>query len=254
MKRAARGLLIRPLLLFVLLIPPIPPGMIGQTANTAEVLVWVQHLREQRGLPELSTDPLLERTAAAYAADLKRRGVLSHVDQRGRRALGRFHAAGGTTVLVGEILGSGADLPSVTAAWEASASHRDVVLNPLWTHCGAAAAQSASTAVWVVLFASHRIYPLEIRRSADGYLIRGRFNSVRAAEPILLSGINTVDPLHWNPPGGEFSFLVPLDREEIYHRLGYRSPEGGLVVTNTFYPLAVVQAEEVTSGRERESR
>jgi hypothetical protein len=223
------------------------------------VLAWVNDLRTQLGLPEVGTDPLLERTAAAYAAELAERRVLSHVDGRGRRALQRFRAQGGTTVLVGEILGSGAALQQVSSAWKASPDHREVVLNPLWTHCGAAAVQSGSTVVWVVLFTNHRVYPLEILRSADGYLIRGRFTTFQVEEPILLSGIETIDLLYWDSASGEFSFSVPLDREEIYHRLGYRSQGGRLVVTNTFYPLAVVTSiaeasEALTSDRERESR
>jgi hypothetical protein len=202
---------------------------------------------------------LLYRTAAAYAADLNRRELLSHVDQWGRRALQRFQAHGGTTVLVGEILGSGADLRSVTAAWEASPDHREVVLNPLWTHCGAAAVQSGARAVWVVLFTSHRVDPLRILRSADGYLIRGRFISARAERPILLSGIETIDPLCWDAASGEFAYLIPFDREQIYCRLGYLSQGEGLVVTNVFYPLAAATAEAATSeaatyDREREPR
>jgi len=243
-----------PILLLLLLIAPLPPAAFPQAAKSAEALAWVNHLRVQRGLSELDTDPLLERTAAAYADDLKRRGVLSHVDEQGRRALERFRANGGTTVLVGEILGSGAALQPLSAAWEASPGHREVVLNPLWTHCGAAAVQSGSTAVWVVLFTRHRIFPLQILRRADGYLIRGRFTSLGVEEPILLSGIETIDPLLWDAPGGEFVYLIPLDREEIYHRLGYRSRDGGLVVTNTFYPLEAVTSDAATSDRERESR
>jgi uncharacterized protein YkwD len=254
MKRAARFFLILPIPVFALLVPLVPYGAFGETTNAAGVLAWLNQLRGQRGLSELATDPLLGQTAAAYAADLARRELLSHVDQWGRRALERFQASGGTTVLVGEILGSGAELASVIAAWEASPSHREVVLNPLWTHCGAAAAQSGSTAVWVVLFTSNRIYPLRIQRSADGYLIRGRFTSALAEQPILLSGVETIDPLHWDAASGEFSFSIPFDREEIYCRLGYRSQEGGLVVTNTFYPIRAVTSEAVTSDREKESR
>lgn len=249
MKRAARIFLMLSILCVSLLMLLVPGAAFGQAAGTAEVLSWVNPLRAGQGLAELGPDPLLERTAEAYAVDLSARGVLSHVDERGRRALQRFQALGGTAVLVGELLGSGASLQSVSVAWEASRSHREVVLNPLWTHCGAAAVRSGSSAVWVVLFTSHRIYPLQILRYADGYLIRGRLASALAEEPVLLSGIETVDPLHWDAASGEFSFSLPLDRERVYHRLGYRSRGGGLVVTDTFYPLAAV-----TSDRERESR
>jgi hypothetical protein len=215
----------------------------------------VNGLRAPLGLQELATDPLLEKAAAAYAADLSRRGVLAHVDEQGRRALQRLQALGGTTVLVGEILGSGAILKRVWAAWESSPEHREVVLNPLWTHCGVAAASSGTTSIWVVLFTSHRIYPLEILRYPEGYLIRGRLHSVHAEEPVLLSGVDEIDPRHWDSTSREFSYFVPLDRGAIYHRLGYRSRDGTLVVTNTFYRLAAaVTSRPVTSDRERESR
>ncbi len=245
-----------PILLLALL--PAPTAH-AEDADRAGVLAWVNSLRTQRGLPQLGVDPLLEEAAAAYAADLGRRGVLSHVDERGRRALERVHAAGGTTVLVGEILGSGAALRSVTAAWEASTDHREIVLNPLWTHCGPAALRYGTTAVWVVLFTSHRIWPLEILHCAGGYLIRGRLAAEGAEEPVLLSGIEPVDPLHWDPSSGQFSFFVPTDRERIYHRLGYRSPEGGVIVTNTFYPIAALtysspESDALTSDREEGCR
>ena len=245
-----------PILLMALL--PAPAAH-AEGADRAGVLAWVNGLRTQRGLPQLGVDPLLEEAAAAYAADLGRRGVLSHVDELGRRALERVHAAGGTTVLVGEILGSGAALRSVAAAWEASTDHREIVLNPLWTHCGSAALGYGTTAVWVVLFTSHRIWPLEILHCDGGYLIRGRLAAAGAEAPVLLSGIEPVDPLHWNPSSRQFSFFVPTERERIYPRLGYRSGEDALVVTNTFYPLRAVQSQAaasdaLTSDRERECR
>ena len=245
-----------PILLMALL--PAPAAH-AEGVDRAGVLAWVNGLRIRRGLPQLGVDPLLEEAAAAYAADLGRRGVLSHVDERGRRALERVQAAGGTTVLVGEILGSGAALGSVTAAWEASTDHREIVLNPLWTHCGSAALRYGTTTVWVVLFASHRIWPLEILHCAGGCLIRGRLAAAGAEEPVLLSGIEPVDPLHWDSASGEFSFFVSEDREGIYHRLGYRTADGGLIVTNTFYPPEAAKSDSpdsdaLTSDREEGCR
>jgi hypothetical protein len=246
MKRAARFFVILQLPL-LLLIPPVPPAAFTDAADAAglRVRAWIDDLRAQRGLLPLAADPLLEQTAAAYASDLSDRGVLSHVDEQGRRALQRYQARGGTTVLVGEILGSGAALPSVTAAWEASPRHLEIVLNPLWTHCGVACARSGSTEVWVLLFTSHRIHPLQILPSARGYLIRGRLASVRALEPVLLSGIEPIDPLRWDSASGEFDFFISSQRGQIYHRLGYRSTDGAVVVTNTFYPLRVLRSGAV---------
>jgi hypothetical protein len=232
MKRAPGIFVMLRFLRFAALILLLPPAAFADSSvcDVGSVYAWVNELRARRQLPQLAADPLLERTASAYASDLSDRGVLSHVDEQGRRALQRYQAQGGTTVLVGEVLGSGAALTTVTAAWEASPGHLDIVLKPLWTHCGAAAARSGSTVVWVLLFTSHRIYPLQGR------------------EPVLLSGIEPIDPLDWDPASGEFSYFVSSERGEIYHRLGYSSTDGVLVVTNTFFP------EAVTSDREREPR
>jgi hypothetical protein len=213
------------------------PLVSAEVSPAADVLAWVNDLRSRRGLSRLEEDPLLQRTAKAYSADLRDRGVLSHVDEQGRRALQRLKAQGGTTVLVGELLGSGATVLGVSSAWEESPRHREVALNPLWTHCGAAAVQSGSTYVWVVLFTVHRIFPLEILRRDHGYIVRGRLLSAQAREPVLISGIEPLEPLRWNSATGEFFYLVPTERGSIYHRLGYRSLQGNLVVTNTFFPL-----------------
>jgi hypothetical protein len=261
MKRAPRIFAFLPILLFVFHLLLFPPAALSQGTDSAavEVCVLLNDLRVQRGLSELGSDPLLEQTARAYAADLRRRGVLSHVDELGRRALQRFQARGGTTVLVGELLGSGADPAAVAAAWEASAGHREVLLNPLWTHCGVGSESAGATTVWVVLFTSHRIYPLEILRCSGGYLVRGRLASDQAEEPVLISGIDPIDPFEWDSATGAFSFFISREREGIYHRLGYRSGENTLVVTNTFFPVKVAgsdcpETEAVTSDRERECR
>ena len=59
----------------------------------------------------------------------------------------------------------------------------------------------------------------------------------------------------WDFGEREFSFFIPPDRGEIYHRLGYRSAEGKFVVTNTFYPVdAALRSQALTSDREKESR
>ena len=253
MKRAARIFTVLSILLYLVHLLAAPPAALAQGADPAAagVRALLNDLRLRRGLSELGSDPLLEQTARAYAADLRRRGVLSHVDESGRRALQRVQARGGTTVLVGEVLGSGADPAAVAAAWEASAAHREVLLNPRWTHCGAGSANTGETIVWVVLFTSHRIYPLEILRCPGGYLVRGRLRSEQAGQPVLISGIEPIAPLEWDPETGVFSYFISREREGIYHRLGYRSGENVVVVTNTFYP---VEAAAATSGRESECR
>ncbi|UCF97690.1 MAG: hypothetical protein JSV89_21355 [Spirochaetaceae bacterium] len=249
MKRAARTIVMKLFLLLILWAAFDPRTALAEAQDTAGVLLWANRLRSLRGLSQLGADPLLEHTAALYAADLADRGVLTHLDEKGRRALQRFRAQGGTAVLVGEILGSGAQLSSLTSAWEGSQAHREVVFNPLWTHCGASAVAFGETRVWVVLFTSHRIDQLQILLSANGYLIRGRLNTAEAEEPVLFSGIEILDPQAWDSLSREFSYLIPLDRADLFHRLGYRTREDGLMVTDTFYPVRVV-----TSDRGREHR
>jgi hypothetical protein len=219
------------------------------TETDPAVPTWLDQTRTRQGLSVLRVDPVLERAAAEYAADLAERGVLSHVDVFGRRALQRVRDHGGTAVLIGEILGSGPDVQSITSAWQQSISHSEVAANPLWTHYGAAYAPHGHNMVWVVLFASHRIYPLEIHGSAEGYVVRGVLTEGEAEEPILYSGIELLPLSDWDPSGRKFSYLIPADRRNIYHRLGYRSQTGDLVITNTFYPQGVA-----TSDRGRESQ
>ncbi|MBN2551396.1 MAG: hypothetical protein JXB06_01445 [Spirochaetales bacterium] len=261
MKRAACRIVVLRLLFLALPAVLIVPSLYAQLPGTSGVLLMANPLRSREGLTELKEDPLLERTAAAYAADLARRGVLSHVDEQGRRALERFRDFGGTTVLVGEILGSGPDLAAVFEAWEASGRHRDVLFNPLWTHCGAAGVPGgAGGGIWVVLFTSHRIDALQIICSDSGYLIRGRVNPRHAVEPVLLSGVEKVDTLLWDSRSGDFSFRVSGDRGRLYHRLGYRLPSGTVLITNTFFPARAAAANRAspadapTSDRERELR
>jgi len=213
------------------------------------VPAWLNQTRARQGLSALRVDPVLERAAAEYAADLAERGVLSHADALGRRALQRVRDHGGTAVLIGEILGSGPDVRSIISAWQQSISHSEVAANPLWTHYGAASAPHGRNMVWVVLFASHRIYPLEIRGSADGYLVRGVLTAAEAEQPVLYSGIELMPLSDWDPSNREFSYLIPPDRRSLYHRLGYRSQTGDLVITNTFFPQGVA-----TFDRGREPR
>ena len=249
MKRVTRIFTVLPICLFFLLLPPSPHAALAQGADPAasRMCVLLNDLRVRRGLSELGIDPLLEQTARAYAADLRRRGELSHVDELGRRVLQRFQARGGTTVLVGEVLGSGADPAWVAAAWEESAGHREVLLNPLWTHCGVGSANTCGTTVWVVLFTSHRIYPLEVIRCSGGYLVRGRLATDQAEAPVLISGIEPIEPREWDSATGEFSFFISRERGGIYHRLGYRTGEGTLVVTNTFYPVEAARSGSADS-------
>ena len=217
------------------------PAVCGAQAGAAQgVLAWVVRFRE--GLPALKPEEALARAAADYAAVLAASGCLAHRDGAGRNALARYRAAGGSAVRVGEILGAGPSLSAVTAAWEASAAHAAAARDPRWTHVGAASAPALAAAAvggefWVVLFAEQRVEDFRlVREPAGGFLVSGIFRDARAAAPMLLSGLGILPPAAWDPGRREFRFRLPEEAGPRYHRLGYRTPEGGFFLTSAFYP------------------
>ena len=225
----------------------------------AVVLPWVSSFREAAGLEAPSHDPVLEGVAREYAQALAARGVLAHRDDQGRNALERVQAGGGTSTLVGEILGSGVDPAEICSAWGASDSHRNVVLNPLWTHLGIGCASAGARQVWVVLFAAQRMAELSIETlwstgpmrpgSLRGFRVSGRLPAGEALKPVLLSGFALQEPELWLPGSGRFEYLLPPGVAEVYHRLGYRDAQGTVTITDAFYP-----ARAATSARERGPR
>ena len=221
-------------------------------------LAWVNRFRAARGVSALAPEPALERAAAAYARVLAGSGRLAHRDAAGRRALERYRAAGGSAVRVGEILGAGPDLPAVTKAWEGSPAHAAVAADPGWTRAGAGCAPlPAGPAgadrgeVWVVLFAEQEVEGFAVVRGPEpvgGYLVSGRFPDRAAASPVLLSGLEAIAPLSWEPDRREFLFRVPAGSGALYHRLGFRSAGGEFRLTSAFYPRLAASA----GGREGE--
>jgi hypothetical protein len=240
------------LLLFLALLGTMPAA--GQAVSGAApqeaAWAWVNRIRAARHLDPLPTEPALERAAAAYAALLASSGRLAHRDGAGRGALARYRAAGGSAARVGEILGAGPDLESVTAAWEASPAHAAAALDSRWTHVGAASApqtsapaapgrvqSSSSVRVWVVLFAEQRVEGFRVvRDSGGGYEVSGAFRDAEAAWPVLLSGLEALEPAGWEQGRRAFLFRLPGVAGPRYQRLGYRAGTGKFTLTSAFYP------------------
>jgi len=219
-----------------------------------EILAWVAAVRGEAGCAVLATDPVLDLAAAEYAAELAGRGVLSHRGRDGRNALDRVQAAGGTSTLVGEILGSGTGPGEVCSAWSASAGHRSVVESPLWTHVGAGCAPRGGRQVWVVLFAVRRVAGLAIEAipneaAGNGYRVSGRLEAGEGVSPVLLSGLGLLEPEVWLPGSGRFVYLIPRGNETLYHRLGFEDAQGALTITDAFYPQAVATSSPETEPR-----
>jgi hypothetical protein len=242
-------------LLGLLLLLPAPGVRGGCPRSPAEALLpWVSCVREAAGSGPVAVDPLLERAAGDYAAALAARGVLSHRDPQGRNALDRVQAAGGTTTLVGEILGSGIAPAEIRAAWASSRTHREVVESPLWTHVGVGCAATGSRQVWVVLFGAARIKDLRIEElrasgSARGFRVSGRLPPGQSLQPVLLSGFVLLEPELWSPRSGRFQYVLPGAAAEVYHRLGYQDAEGDVTITDVFYPGRVATSSPETVPR-----
>jgi hypothetical protein len=218
------------------LAPPLgaPPGI-----PAAEALGWANRFRAARGLAVVEEDPALERCARLYALELAASGRLSHRDARGRTALQRYRAVGGSAARVGELLGAGPELAAVASAWESSPAHAAAALRRSWTHAGAGMAPRGAGEVWVLLFAEQPVqdFSLQVRPGPEGgYLLTGRFRAAEAAEPLLLSGLRAVPVRQWRPEERFFVFLLPPEAGRLYHRLGYLTATGRWVLTDAFFP------------------
>jgi len=215
----------------------------------AQALDWANRLRASHGLGALEEQPLLHRSAQAYAEALARSGRLSHRDGNGSTALDRYRQAGGTSIVIGEILGSGPEFSEIAAAWVRSASHREVVLDPRWTHAGAGRALRSGREVWVVVFTALFVHRLAVVLQPQGYLLSGVLSASPDREPLLLSGVQVWQWQAWDRATGEFRYLIPLSRGQLYHRLGYRDPQGRVRITDVFFPNRLA-----TSSPEKERR
>lgn len=238
MKRAPFALLLASLLLL-----RGTPAVAQEAGAAPRMLQRLNELRQAGGIAELQWDETLARTAADYGRLLGQRGELSHRDPTGGSALQRYHAQGGTAVLVGELLGAGPHAAAVAAAWRLSPPHREVLLDRRFTHAGAGFCPLAAGAeVWVVVFARRLVEPLLLRPAPQGYCLEGRFLPAAEGvlEPFLLSGIRLLAAERWQPEQRWFRFLIPQEQGDVYHRLGYRSAEGEPLLTDVFFPAQLL--------------
>lgn len=123
-------------------------------------------VRQRRRLSTLSRDQALGEAARAYSRDMLRRGFFSHVNPEGlahhERLILAYPAA---LQRSGENIyrGSGVDLSnsrrsaqSILAAWMASPSHRDNILNPDYHRMGLGVAARGRELRATQLFAQMR--------------------------------------------------------------------------------------------------
>lgn len=207
----------------------------------------LNNIRAQRGLVILKGDKVLSLVASEYARELLERKILSHQGRGGERALDRYRNYGGTSVIIGEIIGSGVDSNVVIRAWQQSPAHLGAIIKADWTHLGWGTARDGINRIWVVLFTVKRVEKLKVEKKNGVFMLSGFLIPEEAEQPLLFSGINLLSPSNWEPETGYFSFSIPLQSGMDYHRLGYSSMDSQIRITDVFYPERLL-----TSFPERE--
>lgn len=210
----------------------------ASTADEPSPVPWAARMREAAGLSLLRVDPLLGQTARRHAEDLSARGEISHLGAGGTTVLERWRAAGGTSLRVAEIVGAGESLSAVERAWMESPSHREVVLDPLWTHVGWGSARRGDMVVHVVLFTRSVVRDLFMGWEGGRFTVRGAFLPPEADSPVLLNGIREMTPVFWDPGPRAFEFRIARADFIPYLRLGYRTASGALALTDALWPQA----------------
>ncbi|GEM_PF-1286720 len=207
----------------------------GQTENQTKpnilkigILARINELRKANSLHALERDHLLESTASKYAKQLGARGIISHRDQSGNRAMDRYRREGGTPVRVGEIIGAGNNFDSIWKLWIKSTTHREVILDPLWSHVGIGIDET--NGVYVILFTTHYTRNLKVTlKKSDGIsyvsvtgimdtsliataliptIYAGSKTKKAKITPILFVGYKRYMPVEWDENSGIFKFII----------------------------------------------
>ncbi len=187
--------------------------------------------RTQRGIPALNRDELLCECALRYAETLARNGTLSHKDVHGNRAVDRLKLCGGTAFRVGEILGSGGSLSAILSSWTRSSSHVRILEDPSWTHVGIGIAHRGATSVVVVLFIEKAFEDIAVAEQGREVLVTARVLKTETI-PLLITlvaeyGASSISE-------GTVVFRIPANPAPLYMRMGYRTHDGKLVITDSF--------------------
>lgn len=124
-----------------------------ETATSA----WVEQLNRLRSQGSscgaaledegrLVWEPRLADSARSQAADLALRDTISHVDSQQRSFAVRLRATGYTTSAAGETLAAGQQaFDGVLKAWQDSAAHCAILMQPRYTEVGVACVQRKGT-------------------------------------------------------------------------------------------------------------
>lgn len=132
---------------------PVPVPAPGTEAIVAEVLQIVNAERARGGVSPLTLHPALITAAAAHAADMRARNVMSHTGADGSNPGQRMTRAGYPWITYGENIAMGFQTAGgVMDAWLHSPGHRANILNPNFKEIGIA----KDGAFWCQTFGARR--------------------------------------------------------------------------------------------------
>lgn len=211
-------------------------GSLCFSYSESSILKWINSERLNYKLPELSVDEKLKITAMLYSKELANREELSHKDSNGGNGLTRYMDNGGTSLRVGEIIGAGGSITKIEKAWLKSNTHRDVILDPNWTHCGFGITRKGKVFVVVVMFTTIYTKSLLICISGDennriikvsGFFFPKYRRKIK--KPLLISGVKKINAVSWDPLSCKFLFFLREKYKIPFLRLAYISLENNVV-------------------------
>ena len=222
--------------------------------NAAEeiILEELNRLRIEKDIPPLRIHPLLSSCASSYAAALSERGYLSHTGGSGMRAVDRFRERGGTSLRVGEVLGSSPPekIGELFDQWLTSPSHRTIILDTRWTHCGIGAeainpvnerSGEPQRLFVVIQCIEHPFADITIGHAGEKVSVSGSFNPpengpesrAEITRPVVKNGTAVYEPDIWNGEEGRFTFILEGSDRFYYLYLGYIRESGKITYTDT---------------------
>ena len=123
--------------------PPVPADWQATSVDSALLLELVNTIRTQNGRAQLRVNAQLTASAAAKCTDMVQKDYWSHNDPAGREPWHFIDEAGYRKLAAGENLAYGfSDANAVVEGWMNSPSHREAILNPLYTEVGFATCES----------------------------------------------------------------------------------------------------------------
>ncbi len=119
-------------------LPPTEPPVVAPSEPIAEqIFARINAERTKEGLKPVLVHPLLTKAAGLFAAEMNRRGVMTHTGEDGSTPGDRITRAGYSWQTYGEIVAFGQPTPeAVVLAWMNSPGHRAIIMGTQYEEIG----------------------------------------------------------------------------------------------------------------------